>query len=55
MQLTHNLTFSLTFFLKTNFLCKYPQREKVHFFRQKCQSCILKSFWTDLTLTFGPQ
>ncbi|KAL4199298.1 hypothetical protein AMTRI_Chr03g144230 [Amborella trichopoda] len=54
MQLTPKLNFSLTFFSKTNFLYKYPPREKVNFFKRKCPCHTQKSSWTDLTLTFGP-
>ncbi|KAL4183474.1 hypothetical protein AMTRI_Chr11g98410 [Amborella trichopoda] len=55
MQLTPNLTFSLTFFPKTNFQCKNPQGKTFIFFRRKCPSCKQKSFWTDLTFTFRSQ
>ncbi|KAL4192418.1 hypothetical protein AMTRI_Chr06g171930 [Amborella trichopoda] len=48
MQLTPNLTFSLIFFPKTNLLCKYPLREKVHFFRRKYSSRTQKSFCSTL-------
>ncbi|KAL4180925.1 hypothetical protein AMTRI_Chr12g268530 [Amborella trichopoda] len=53
MQLSPNQTFSLTFFPKTSFLCKYPQ-EKKFIFSQKCPSYTQKSFWLDLMLTLDP-
>ncbi|KAL4195204.1 hypothetical protein AMTRI_Chr05g72200 [Amborella trichopoda] len=55
MQLTPNLIFSLTFFSKTNFLCKYPLGKKFIFLKHKCPSRTQKSFWTYFLLTFGPQ
>ncbi|KAL4194679.1 hypothetical protein AMTRI_Chr05g60670 [Amborella trichopoda] len=51
MQFTSNLIFSLIFFSKTNFLYKYPSREKAYFFRPKCLFYTQKSFWKDLTST----